>query len=275
MKEYQVNTTLSNGSTINSGTIIIPDGRTAITCNNQNVKTLDLTNVTFQPRYEVESSAKIDITANNSVKWDPVKVTGTNVLGNWISGSNSLIELGMGNSTDITLTKSTDPTNGEYLQWVLSQDIKDDIAGKQDRLVSRINIKTINGQSILGSGDLPISGGGGGSNIQIYHVYQSLANGVITLDLFPSGYDLSANYTIMFITWFLNYGGEGRYYNTKFTYGYDHSLYNDWFVYIPEHSDKKPSFAWGNQNGVNLFNINSAGAKVSTIDIVAISIPKT
>lgn len=33
---------------------------------------------------------------------------------------------------------------------------------KQDTLVSGTNIKTINGQSILGSGDLPISGGGGG-----------------------------------------------------------------------------------------------------------------
>lgn len=35
------------------------------------------------------------------------------------------------------------------------------INAKQDRLVSGTNIKTINGQSILGSGDLPIQGGGG------------------------------------------------------------------------------------------------------------------
>ena len=37
-----------------------------------------------------------------------------------------------------------------------------DISGKQDVLVSGSNIKTVNGQSLLGAGDLVISGGGGG-----------------------------------------------------------------------------------------------------------------
>lgn len=44
------------------------------------------------------------------------------------------------------------------------------IAGKQDALVSGTNIKTINGNSLLGSGDLPISGGStytAGQNISI------------------------------------------------------------------------------------------------------------
>jgi len=36
--------------------------------------------------------------------------------------------------------------------------------GKQDDLVSGTNIKTINGDSVLGSGDLVISGGGGGAS---------------------------------------------------------------------------------------------------------------
>lgn len=39
-----------------------------------------------------------------------------------------------------------------------------DIRGKQDKLVSGTNIKTINGTSILGSGDIVISGGGGSSS---------------------------------------------------------------------------------------------------------------
>lgn len=38
---------------------------------------------------------------------------------------------------------------------------------KQDRLVSGTNIKTINGNSILGSGDLTIEGGSGGTNIPV------------------------------------------------------------------------------------------------------------
>ena len=35
-----------------------------------------------------------------------------------------------------------------------------DISGKQDKLVSGENIKTINGQSVLGEGDIVIEGGG-------------------------------------------------------------------------------------------------------------------
>ena len=38
--------------------------------------------------------------------------------------------------------------------------IKAVVGKKQDKLVSGQNIKTINGQSVLGSGDIPISGGG-------------------------------------------------------------------------------------------------------------------
>lgn len=41
-------------------------------------------------------------------------------------------------------------------------DINTALDGKQDTLVSGTNIKTINGNSILGSGDLEIQGGGGG-----------------------------------------------------------------------------------------------------------------
>ena len=49
---------------------------------------------------------------------------------------------------------------------------------KQDTLVSATNIKTINGSSILGSGDLVVSGGGG--NTQIY-LDQSPDNGTYAL----------------------------------------------------------------------------------------------
>lgn len=36
------------------------------------------------------------------------------------------------------------------------------LAGKQETLVSATNIKTVNGESLLGSGDITISGGSGG-----------------------------------------------------------------------------------------------------------------
>lgn len=54
----------------------------------------------------------------------------------------------------------------------ITYDIKDTstrtgLAQKQDTLVSGTNIKTINNQSLLGSGNITISGGSGGNGVQI------------------------------------------------------------------------------------------------------------
>jgi hypothetical protein len=38
---------------------------------------------------------------------------------------------------------------------------------KQEQLVSGVNIKTVNGNSLLGPGDVPISGGGGGGSANL------------------------------------------------------------------------------------------------------------
>ena len=53
------------------------------------------------------------------------------------------------------------------------------ITGKQDNLVSGTNIKTINSQSLLGSGNIVISGGGGGliQNVYIQETEPTLATG--------------------------------------------------------------------------------------------------
>lgn len=48
------------------------------------------------------------------------------------------------------------------LAQAIGADIKALFAGKQDTLASGTNIKTINGESLLGSGDLAVAGGGGG-----------------------------------------------------------------------------------------------------------------
>lgn len=54
--------------------------------------------------------------------------------------------------------------------------------GKQDKLVSGENIKTINGESILGSGDLTIEGGGGGVYITPFTVGQFCTGSVKLTD---------------------------------------------------------------------------------------------
>ena len=66
------------------------------------------------------------------------------------------------------LTTETDPIfTGSPAYGITSQDIANwnSVSGKQDTLVSGTNIKTINNESILGSGNITIQGGGGGSNI--------------------------------------------------------------------------------------------------------------
>ena len=47
------------------------------------------------------------------------------------------------------------------------------IKGKQDNLVSGTNIKTINSQSLLGSGNIVISGGGGGGGVQNVYIQET------------------------------------------------------------------------------------------------------
>lgn len=41
------------------------------------------------------------------------------------------------------------------------------LAGKQERLMDGVNIKTINGQNVLGRGNITIEGGGGGSSVEV------------------------------------------------------------------------------------------------------------
>ena len=65
------------------------------------------------------------------------------------------------------LTFGSKTYDGSSAQTITASDLgaltsHQDISGKQDKLVSGTNIKTINGNSILGSGDLTISGGSGG-----------------------------------------------------------------------------------------------------------------
>ena len=63
---------------------------------------------------------------------------------------------------DNTTKVSFDSTSSTRLENTSGTNTGDqDLSGKQDLLVSATNIKTINGTTLLGSGDLVISGGGG------------------------------------------------------------------------------------------------------------------
>ena len=67
------------------------------------------------------------------------------------------------------------------------------IIGKQDNLVSGTNIKTINSQSLLGSGNIVISGEGGGGvqNVFIQETEPEITSDSLWIQRLPNG-----NYTV-------------------------------------------------------------------------------
>lgn len=65
------------------------------------------------------------------------------------------------------------------------------IKDKQDNLVSGTNIKTINSQSLLGSGNIVISGGGGTQNVFIQETEPEITSDSLWIQRLPNG-----NYTI-------------------------------------------------------------------------------
>ena len=96
-------------------------------------------------------------------------------------------------------------------------DLQDELDDKQDTLVSATNIKTINGSSVLGSGDLTVGGGGGATATQVLIEPKSnsfygiglygnaasnltyMGNGQLLLTAFTPAYDLQIN-AISFVT---------------------------------------------------------------------------
>lgn len=91
-------------------------------------------------------------------------VSGTNIKtinGNSLLGSGDLtIQSGSGDSVSYTQTQ----TSGDELGVLTINGTAKQIYG-QKKLVSGVDIKTINGNSLLGSGNITIQGGGGGGGV--------------------------------------------------------------------------------------------------------------
>lgn len=72
--------------------------------------------------------------------------------------------------------------NGEFNKVLLDGDAPTvDLSSKQDSLVSGTNIKTINGNSLLGSGNITISGGGIAQNYSTFEQALLNSNGTALL----------------------------------------------------------------------------------------------
>lgn len=65
----------------------------------------------------------------------------------------------------LTQAQYDSATKNEDELYLTPDDTDEQLANKQDKLVSGTNIKTINGNSLLGSGNIEISGGSGDSSV--------------------------------------------------------------------------------------------------------------
>lgn len=95
----------------------------------------------------------------NSVQLEAVYWGGNGYDGSGIISGATTSKAGVMSSADKTKLDSIDVDEIEKTIGDVAA-LQTDVEGKQDTLVSGTNIKTINGESVLGSGDIVISGGG-------------------------------------------------------------------------------------------------------------------
>lgn len=96
-----------------------------------------------------------------------------------------------------------------------------DISGKQDKLVSGTNIKTINGQSLLGSGNIVIEGGSGGSSSGGSGAYAEVNHGTsdTTFTLTPNTFHVWDEVAILDLSFGAETSGVANEYLFQFTSG--------------------------------------------------------
>ena len=128
------------------------------------------------------------VDSQDATKQD-ILVSGTNVK--TVEGQSIL------GSGDISITKSDiglgNVDNTSDLSKPISTAQQTALNAKQDTLVSATNIKTINGSSVLGSGDLTISGGIVGVHSLLFLPSASVTNQMLTGTATLSGTLLTAN----------------------------------------------------------------------------------
>ena len=109
--------------------------------------------------------------------------------------------------------------NGENVEVKLDDTFVNKVNAKQDALVSGTNIKTVNGNSLLGSGDITIEGGGSGGGAETYDfkgtsrcaelTYDVVKEGVILQNITLSGMNITTNGVLITLAKFDNTSAVG------------------------------------------------------------------
>lgn len=142
-------------------------------------------NLQTQINNKVDKVEGKDLSTNDYTTAEKTKLSGIEaganktVVNNTLTSDSTTEALSAGQGK--WLQQQIDDTNEEFAIW--TQGITNMVAGKQDTLVSGTNIKTINGESLLGEGDITIEGGGSSGSAEGVVLYENSAgtNAGITL----------------------------------------------------------------------------------------------
>lgn len=151
-----------NTLTIEAGTNITLDQEgSTLTINSTGGGTSNYADLTNKPKIN-----SVELNGNKTLNDLGIQPAGNYALSSEIPTKTSELTNDSGFITSYT---ETDPTVPSYVKGITQQNITD-WNDKQDELVSGTNIKTINNESILGSGNIAISSGAtytAGTNIEI------------------------------------------------------------------------------------------------------------
>ncbi len=112
-------------------------------------------------RLVIEAASSVELTAGLGTKVDKVVGKSLSTEDFTTAEKSKLAGVAEGatsNQTDVFLLDRTNHTGSQAISTVTG--LQDLLNAKQEKLVSGTNLKTINGESILGSGDLAVGGGG-------------------------------------------------------------------------------------------------------------------
>lgn len=147
--------TINNESLLGSGNIDIQGSQTDVQINGSSIVSNDVANIQVEGTYNASTNK---IATMSEI---PTKVSDLSNDTGFITSSSLPTKVSDLSNDSGFISSETDPVfSASAAAGIDSGDIST-WNGKQDALVSGTNIKTINNNSILGSGNITISGGGG------------------------------------------------------------------------------------------------------------------
>ena len=155
----------NDGSSSSDSLVYVETSSTSGLLKNDGTVDTNSYSTTSHSHNQITSDGKITSTAVTVASNDNIVITDYSDS----SKIKRVANLLAGHITDST-AHSNIGSSANDTQATINSDIDTALSGKQATLVSGTNIKTINSESILGSGNITIQGGGGGSCVTDFYI---------------------------------------------------------------------------------------------------------